>query len=42
MLALMRQYFFDHINEAMQMLREERREATKVKLRKRAKQRASG
>jgi ArsR family transcriptional regulator len=38
MLALMRQYFFDHLNEAMQMLREERREATKAKPRKLAKQ----
>ena len=41
MLALMRQYFFDHLNEAMQMLREERREATKAKTKKTAKQRAS-
>ena len=27
MLEMMRQYFFDHMNEAMQMLREEKREA---------------
>ena len=27
MLEMMRQYFFDHMNEAMQMLREEQREA---------------
>ena len=27
MLQMMRQYFFDHMNEAMQMLREEKREA---------------
>jgi ArsR family transcriptional regulator len=38
MLALMRQYFFDHLNEAMQMLREERREATKARPRKIGKQ----
>jgi ArsR family transcriptional regulator len=27
MLEMMRQYFFDHMNEAMQMLREEKRDA---------------
>jgi DNA-binding transcriptional ArsR family regulator len=27
MLEMMRQYFFDHMNDAMQMLREEKREA---------------
>ncbi len=27
MLEMMRQYFFDHMNEAMQMLKEEKREA---------------
>jgi ArsR family transcriptional regulator len=34
MLGLMRQYFFDHLNEAMQMLRKEKREATNAKPRK--------
>jgi hypothetical protein len=27
MLEMMRQYFFDHMNEAMEMLRQEKREA---------------
>jgi DNA-binding transcriptional ArsR family regulator len=31
MLEMMRQYFFAHMNEAMQMLREERREESKAK-----------
>jgi ArsR family transcriptional regulator len=31
MLEMMRQYFFDHLNEAMEMLRQEKREATKAK-----------
>jgi ArsR family transcriptional regulator len=31
MLEMMRQYFFDHMNEAMEMLREEKREATKAR-----------
>lgn len=31
MLELMRQYFFEHMNDAMQMLRDERREETKAK-----------
>jgi ArsR family transcriptional regulator len=31
MLEMMRQYFFDHMNEAMEMLRQEKREATKAK-----------
>ncbi len=31
MLELMRQYFFDHMNEAMQMLKQEQRQATKNK-----------
>lgn len=30
-LELMRQYFFDHMNDAMQMLREEQREDNKTK-----------
>jgi hypothetical protein len=30
MLEMMRQYFFDHMNEAMEMLRQEKREATKA------------
>ena len=37
MLELMRQYFFDHVNEAMQVLKQEQREVTKSRLRKRAK-----
>jgi ArsR family transcriptional regulator len=31
MLEMMRQYFFDHMNEAMEMLKQEKREATKAK-----------
>jgi ArsR family transcriptional regulator len=31
MLEMMRQYFFDHINEALEMLRQEKREATMVR-----------
>jgi ArsR family transcriptional regulator len=31
MLEMMRQYFFDHMNEAMEMLRQEKREATKLR-----------
>ena len=30
MLEMMRKYFFDHMNEAMEMLKEEKREATKA------------
>ena len=30
MLEMMRKYFFDHMNEAMQMLKQEKREATKA------------
>ena len=30
MLELMRKYFFDHMNEAMEMLKQEKREATKA------------
>ncbi len=32
MLELMRQYFFDHMNETMQMLKREQRQATKAKI----------
>jgi ArsR family transcriptional regulator len=31
MLEMMRQYFFDHVNDAMQMLKEEQREAKAVR-----------
>jgi ArsR family transcriptional regulator len=41
MLEIMRQYFFDHMNEAMQMLKQERREVTKSRPRKTAKQGAT-
>jgi ArsR family transcriptional regulator len=41
MLEMMRQYFFDHLNEAMQMLKQEQREATTSRPRKTAKQSAS-
>jgi DNA-binding transcriptional ArsR family regulator len=30
MLEMMRQYFFEHMNEAMEMLRQEKRESTKA------------
>ena len=30
MLEMMRKYFFDHMNEAMEMLKQEKREATKA------------
>ena len=40
-LELMRRYFFDHLNEAMQVLKQEQREATKVKPRKSAKRATS-
>ncbi len=30
MLEMMRQYFFEHMNEAMQMMKQEKREATKA------------
>ena len=29
-LEMMRKYFFDHMNEAMEMLKQEKREATKA------------
>jgi ArsR family transcriptional regulator len=41
MLEMMRQYFFDHVNEAMQMLKQEQREVTKTGPRKTAKQGAT-
>jgi len=40
-LELMRRNFFDHLNEAMQVLKQEQREATKVKPRKSAKRATS-
>jgi hypothetical protein len=36
-LGLMRQYFFDHLNEAMQMLKQEQRLVRRTKVRKKAK-----
>lgn len=41
MLEMMRQYFFDHLNEAMQILKQEQREVTKSSPRKTAKQGAT-
>jgi DNA-binding transcriptional ArsR family regulator len=40
-LEMLRQYFFDHVNEAMKMLKQEQREVAKSRLRKTAKQRTS-
>ncbi len=40
MLEMMRKYFFDHMNEAMEMLKQEKREATKA-MRKEDKKRSA-
>ena len=39
-LEMMRKYFFDHMNEAMEMLKEEKREATKAVHKKEKRRRA--
>jgi DNA-binding transcriptional ArsR family regulator len=41
MLEMMRQYFFDHMNEAMEMLKQEQQEAIKATPKKIAKQRTT-
>src|SRR4029078_10469506 len=40
-LEMLRQYFFDHVNEAMKMLKQEQREVAKSRLRKTARQGAA-